>query len=495
MGFLDPKVDQQEFDQFQSNILAQLASLQSEIRSRASDSEESARLAAEQANASATRTKELVGVIEVSLREIDTYKANVADDLHTIAVQKNEVTAKNAELFEAIERTQNLETQILEAQETVDDAVKLVSGNLESVNTYLDQSKDLPESVSKTQELLEQCNAVFDKIGGILDHSVKKKSEIDDLYKAVYGEDVQGSDGSSEHLEGLKDRLEKSYKAVSEKTNQLESTIKRSVELVTQKHDVLLAEHRDKFEKLVVESDAEFHSVSEQLASLLPGAMAAGLSSAYEKKKDGEETSLQKFEKSFKFAIAGLVGISAIPLCVDIYLLAIQGKDLVQVIKDTPSLIVAILPLYFPILWLAYSTNKKVNLSKRLIEEYTHKSVLGKTFSGLSNQIDSLPSHLGAVKEDLRTRLLYNVLQVSAENPGKLITDYNKADHPLMEALEKSSKLTEAVEALGKIPGLSALAKKLADKSEALLEIQAKKVATGLAMNDSSGAPEEKATA
>ena len=192
-----------------------------------------------------------------------------------------------------------------------------------------------------------------------------------------------------------------------------------------------------------------------------------------------EENSLLRYEVNFKNAITGLVFISLIPLAVDLYLLVGLNKDLVQVIKDTPSLIVAILPLYFPVLWLAYSANKRLNLSKRLIEEYTHKLVLGKTFSGLSNQIETL-SHQDEIKDELRTRLLFNVLQVSAENPGKLITNYNKTDHPLMEALENSSKLSDSVERLAKIPGFSALARKLADKNDLLLKTQADKVVHGM---------------
>jgi hypothetical protein len=128
---------------------------------------------------------------------------------------------------------------------------------------------------------------------------------------------------------------------------------------------------------------------------------------------------------------------------------------------------------------MAYTANKRINLSKRLIEEYTHKAVLGKTFSGLSNQIDLLPQQ-SEVKEELRTQLLFNILQVSAENPGKLISNYNKSDHPLMDALENSAKLSDAVDSLSRIPGFASLAKKLGEKTDELLETQRKKVEAGL---------------
>lgn len=95
------------------------------------------------------------------------------------------------------------------------------------------------------------------------------------------------------------------------------------------------------------------------------------------------------------------------------------------------SLVSPILMLYIPPLWIATSTSKKINLSKRLIEEYTHKEVVAKTFEGLSKQIEGIKDH--RVSADLKTRLLINILEISTENPGKLLSDYNKSDHPILE--------------------------------------------------------------
>lgn len=133
-------------------------------------------------------------------------------------------------------------------------------------------------------------------------------------------------------------------------------------------------------------------------------------------------------------------------------------------------------------------------MSKRLIEEYTHKAVLGGTFSGLSNQIESLPRD-SLVRDELRTKLLFNLLQVSSENPGKLITDYNKSDHPLMDALENSAKLSGSIETLSKLPGFSAIAKKLAARTEELISNETKKVVDGLAAQSELEKPVENSTA
>jgi hypothetical protein len=156
--------------------------------------------------------------------------------------------------------------------------------------------------------------------------------------------------------------------------------------------------------------------------------------------------------------------------------------------------------LYIPVLWFAISSSKKMNLSKRLIEEYTHKEVLSKTYEGLSKQIENLESDETAF--DLRTKLLQNFLLMYSENPGKLISDYNKTDHPIMELLENSNKLETTVQKLENIPGLNKIAKLLESKSKKKFEQVANKVEKGidkaLALNeeyiDSEGNPDHETT-
>lgn len=215
----------------------------------------------------------------------------------------------------------------------------------------------------------------------------------------------------------------------------------------------------------------------------MPGATAAGLSYAYEEKRNEEVEFLKKSEERFLKAIYSLIAISILPVSIAIYILSFTNKNLFDVIDYLPKLISAFIPLYIPVFWVAYSTNKKINLSKRIIEEYTHKEVLGKTFSGLSNQIEKTNGD-SEVQNELRLKLLFNFMQVTAENPGKLISDYNTADHPVMDAIEKSAKLTDALERIARIPGFAPVAKKLAEKAEGILDKNNKKIEVGLDANE-----------
>lgn len=138
-------------------------------------------------------------------------------------------------------------------------------------------------------------------------------------------------------------------------------------------------------------------------------------------------------KNSFRRWIYVLMAVSLIPFGVSAFMLIHDKVPLQQVILQLSSLVSPILMLYIPPLWIALSTNKKINLSKRLIEEYTHKEVVAKTFEGLSKQIEGIKDH--KVSADLKSKLLSNILEISTENPGKLLSDYNKSDHPIYERL------------------------------------------------------------
>lgn len=234
-----------------------------------------------------------------------------------------------------------------------------------------------------------------------------------------------------------------------------------------------MSNEKESFDALVESWKSEFRLSSDKIKSLLPDALTAGLSHAYSEKRSSEIAEGVKLSKVFNYAILGMVVVSLIPFAINVYLLN-TGKTLESVIYDLPRIVSAILPLYVPFLWLAYSSNKKSNLSKRLVEEYTHKEVLSKTFEGLSSQIESLED--SDISSELRVKLLSNILEVSSENPGKLISDYNKSDHPLMDVLEKSSKLSKAVDNLSKIPGMSKITKILEVRSNEILEKQSREI-------------------
>jgi hypothetical protein len=491
------RVEQADFDRFQSRMNAELASmkneisqlrnslntgleaLHAEIKATSTVSDEIARQAATNAVESEKNVKNIEDLFTSALADLTTIKQEAEKLISAITEVESKAASSGESISIVVASANEAIVELHDKKSAVDAEYASISEKAVEFNNYLEQSKDLPAGLEATKELMDEGKKLIVNIQSLLTHALKRKAEIDELYHNIYGQDISNEEGETEHTAGKKDELDIAYSNLQSSASTLQVKIQKTIDEVSASFQSLHEKSLSNFDDVVRNSKSRFEAVDEQLSSLLPGAMAAGLSAAYEEKKVEEIRALKSFDIAFRWAIGGMVCISCIPLIVDMYLVFHKEIDLLKVLKDTPTLLFAILPLYFPVLWLAYSSNKKSNLSKRLIEEYTHKSVLGKTYSGLANQIEKLEQH-SDVKAELRTKLLFNVLQVSAENPGKLITNYNKSDHPLMDALENSAKLADSVSALSKIPGFSTIATKLAAKADKLLSENAEKVKRGL---------------
>lgn len=471
MGMFDEKVDKKEFDRFQNEVRAELVKLSQDIASKITDSEEDARQSAENARAILTDVENAKSTIDKSVNQIESLAETITNKSNELINTAEEATQQKKQIEEFHEESESLKNEVSSLKNEMINSLSESSTKLQEINENLTQCAGLPEKLAEANNQLTQLNDKFKQVEDVVSHSVKKKSQIDELHKTIMGQDIKTEEGEIEHVDGLKEELEAAYDGFDERIKNLEGEINKVIEDVN-----------GNFGTLLQNSSAEFDAVSNKLKSLLPDALAAGLSAAYEKKKAEEEASLKKSSTLFNWLILALVVISSLPFAVDFYLLFINKIPLLEVLKDTPKLLITMLPLYFPILWLAYSTNKRANLSKRIIEEYTHKAVLGRTYEGLSNQINSI-SNTDGLSDELRVKLLFNILQVSAENPGKLISDYNKSDHPLMEALENSEKLGSSIERLENLPGFSALIAKLSSKSKKILQETEELVEKGLDTN------------
>jgi hypothetical protein len=355
-----------------------------------------------------------------------------------------------------------------------------IEAQIAQLELIFEDHDSLVEKVEKLEETLTKSDDTSAKIETLYKSLLGRKKEIDQLYLDIFGyKEKDELSGKETIVDGLKDKLEKSYDEISQRMKKAEDGLTVLQNNAVDSFELFSVNNKTTFDNTISMWTSQYADLSKKIQELLPNALTAGLSSAYSEKKDAEILEYTKLNQAFNTAIWGLIVVSLIPFAIGIVSLY-QGKALGKVMLDMPRLVLSILPLYVPVLWVAYSSNRKMNLSKRLSEEYSHKEVLSKTFEGLSTQINNITDV--KVSYDLRNKLLYNILEVSSENPGKLISDYNKSDHPLMDALDKSVKLATAFERLEKIPGFSKLAKVMEKKSKAIIEDEDEKANKGIAV-------------
>lgn len=337
---------------------------------------------------------------------------------------------------------------------------------LSKLNEIIDKYPDFDEELSRLEDFITEIETNTEKSETTLNEVNKKKREIDNIHRTIFGYTQKNEEeGTETKIEGLKDELDDAYDSLAIGLEESENRLEKINEEYQGKYKEYLKNHEDKYKKVL-----------DEIKGLLPNAMTAGLSSAFSSKK-GEELKLSKdLQTKFNVGIGVLVFISLIPLWVSLYFLN-QGTELIEVINRIPRIVLAIIPMYIPALWFTVSASKKLNLSKRLIEEYSHKEVLSKTYEGLNNQISNITDK--AQSEELKFRLLTNFLQVTSENPGKLISNYETSDHPVMEALEQSYKFQVAISKLESIPGMGKVAAILEKKAKKRLDDRKVKIDEG----------------
>lgn len=425
-------------------------------------------------------TPEQVKAILEKSEEVDTTHAKVKE-IYESVTRKNqtisgflsditEYSEKSSVLFSTIEASYKKVEELLQGAAKASTESNELLGNSKQIRIDLDaiinELKTKTFTLQEIETLLTSSSEIKDKIDLTYANINKYFTEISSLHKKIYGFIEESEEDKEVKVLGLKDELEKSYKKLTEELNELHE-------------EIVSALKRSREDSVAIRGqwESEHSALKAKIESLLPGALTTGLSYAYKNKKDDEIIAMGDSNASFRRAIQGLIAISLIPFFISLYLL-IDGIGLIDVIYKLPRMVLAILPLYIPVLWIAYSSSKKVNLSKRLIEEYAHKEALSKTFEGLSSQINNIKDDHD--KEELRAKLLYNLLEVSAENPGKLIYDYNNADHPLMDALDKSVKLSDAITKIAKIPGMTKLTTALIEKEKRLSAEMDQKASDGI---------------
>ena len=450
MGFMTKHVELEAYNKTIKNLREDIKALKIELKKKPSDDTNAARQALAKCTEYKNRCEENQKNINEIQQNVSVKESDVNDLLSNITVHQSNILKIN-------ELSLETKTQI----NTLQDKIGMIDTLFENKDNLHNKIEELSGFYKNGTDLSNKIDAIYNGIKA-------KKNEIESLSYEIFGYDEEDEENENKlkHINGLKDKLDTSYNSI---ISDLEKLKKYIVDTETNANM--------KYEDFIEKKESKYTSLVQEIEKLLPKALTAGLSHAFSEKRKSEIGEGKELSKKFSKAIIGLVFISFIPFMVSIYLL-ITGVELISVISDMPRMVLSILPLYIPIVWLAYSSSKKVNLSKRLVEEYTHKEVLSKTFEGLSKQIENIEDK--EVSSELRIKLLHNILSVSSENPGKLISDYNTADHPLMDALDKSAKLNDAIDSISKIPGLSKLSNILENRANKINKEQEEKISIGL---------------
>ncbi|MDD4060553.1 MAG: hypothetical protein PHW08_07640 [Kiritimatiellae bacterium] len=379
-----------------------------------------------------------------------------ADEVEAASRKVVEYETRLSELssqFNTLQKLQEEANSLLKQIHTVRDTI---ATQADIANTSLERLENAQTGANqKLQEIEEGCEAwrslektvlssVKPKIEAQLENAAKDASEIRKAYESILGN------------AGLKEKFEKNLETFQRYFSSQQREARKSLGDITAELERLDEEASGRYEKLFQEHESTYTSLKSKIEGLLPNALTAGLASAYQEKRIKEVEERDSAQQTFLRSIVAMSILALLPVAFNGWLLFKHNNAIEELIANFPFTVVLILPLYAPALWLAYAANKRVNQSKRLIEEYSHKEALSKTFEGLSTQIKQLED--SGLSGDLSVKLLYNIIKASAENPGELIKGFNKPDNPLVDVLDKTVACTESLNKLAQVPGFKKIA-------------------------------------
>ncbi|SDR76643.1 hypothetical protein [Gramella sp. MAR_2010_147] len=393
--------------------------LEKKIDEKPSDIEKEAKQASKKAAEYRNRTEERLNQAEIYIEKFSTIE--------------NEIESKHREI--------NLKhTVVLDRTNEILTNGENLESTLTTITDILEKHPNLKSEVQQLDTLIETVEENSSKANTTYKGILSKKTEIDEVYREIIGYEDEDEEGNIVEIEGLKNKLDSTYNELKTKSEKLEEGLEKLTISSEEDYKKYIETHQDELDELKDSSQSEYNQINKKIESLLPNALTAGLSSAFVAKKAEEEKLHTEYKASFRNGIIFLTIAAVIPISISVFFLA-TGSTLTEVIERSPKVILSFLPLYIPLVWITISANKKVNLSKRLIEEYSHKQVLSMTIEGLSKQIENIENSV--LSEELRINLIRNFLEVTNENPGKLISNYQKSDNPILNILDRDGKAKE----------------------------------------------------
>ncbi len=404
-----------------------------------------------------TRLEKLEAVVYNS-SNLDKLKRHSEELLQNISLSYNETKRRSNEMDGRLKQISNVVQSVIVLRDGLERKVHNVDEEYanfsKAAETYRKKIKAISDAYDRTKssfEAAEQINEHFknllakgarmlNEIEAIQRHSEERHEKMYLLHKNIYGYEYKDKEtGTLKKVAGLKDQLEESYKGLKD---ELESS-RLFLEDLKQKSGAGYKEFLDVAQK-------EHKDLKSKIESLLPNALTLGLSATYAAKAEKEEKSRFWMSWVFRLYIFLLVLVALVPSGAFCALYKVEKMQLVEVLAFAPKFSLLILPIYPPLIWLAVFANKKINMAKRLVEEYSHKEALSKTYQGLSDQINALPDR--QMSEELRVKLLHTIISVNADNPSKCISNCNSSDNPIMETVDKIAEMFKVMDKLKAVP-------------------------------------------
>lgn len=339
----------------------------------------------------------LINVLNFYLKQIALYS--------NIYIPKNQISSTISEMVCAYEKEISKSLERINLKQFEDNS-KLISDYkhklLDSEDNIKDTIKDSQDTITQWYNKIKELNdEIFVNENNIktqieigkseLEDFRNKKEELDEFYINIFGE----VDENDKKIKGLKEEFNERVK---------------------------------EFDDFKEEKTKEIENLLEEAKKLLDISTNASLASAFQKAKEGFESSIIVWNVVFILSIVffGIFAFCGINEAKSFLASGDYNKALIALFGN--------LLIYIPLSWLAIFASRRRNENKKLQEEYRYKETIAKSYMGYKEQIEE--------RDNLENELIHNLLDMLKDNPNnKFANNHNNENIPIFEFIDKISKM------------------------------------------------------
>ncbi|MCR8960339.1 hypothetical protein M0765_022195 [Variovorax sp. S2] len=362
-----------------------------------------------------TRAYERIAELEKNLEQAQLKVAMVVSLVEQMTVQAEEVANSQraaasglTEIQAAAAQSKSLATEALAAKTQIDDHQTVVaqkSGHIELAQAHADKVRsNLDRQLTAAMQQVTEAEALNTRTEAAADSAAEQLLAVKTAKATAESERDEAMNASAEAQEAMNSMRTLVVKA--------ESVEKRVLDYEAQ------------LERFRVETVERIATID----GLLPGATSAGLSSAFDLRRQAFLKPGERWQWVFVAAITFLV-ILALTGLWNVYRssAALSYDELFRVW-------LARLPVAGALIWLALYASRESALAKRLEEDYGYKSAIAASFQGFHKQMSDIAEQAGS--NTPLAKLCIDTLTTIASPPGRIYDKHNLTVTPSAEATE-----------------------------------------------------------
>jgi hypothetical protein len=318
----------------------------------------------------------------------------------------------------------------------------------ENLNQILSTKSSIDSFNSKLFQNSESAESIETTINNLVEDFEAKHKSLTQFYNEVFvGSETDLSTKKS--ISEIKEAVSNDQKEIIE----LLESVKTDIKDLEKAHLKIFGEPNEKGEfkgGLEAEIDTQkirYLALNKEIESSLPGAISAGLASAYNQMKDS-------FDSPIKYANYLFYSCIALLVCVSFFqnLSYVKGEWAFNLINEWDVILRGIInkiPLYGAIVWLALYASKRRSEFQRLQQEYAHKEALAKSYHSYKKQLQDLNE--GAT--DLQKALIEKAIDAIAYNASSTLDGKHGDKMPFLNTFENlivksTDKVLDAVKTI-----------------------------------------------